>query len=753
MSIVAVPSANRLVGSWLSIPPPSELRGVYALGYRFTDRLGELWSDRFTRVKNGTVTSEAVKAMSRVLEDAVPSLLNDLGVDPKDAAFVSAVRSGSSQESQRDIVTFLARSIARKLGVLYVPSALSKNPHPSMHQSRMRLQERRDTQVRANWRCKRLARPHVFVFDDVTTSGSTFAAIGRAALKSNPEVLVYGVSFAKTENIQYILDLYGEEPSNSHIPSRWNRLWNGLTNSNPVPAPSYRMIEANQLHVPRLHGSVEDADNGLIAVSWAALSLPDVSYAIEISRSGQFWKLIDCGRETSVVYEVDTDENAVYGHRVRASSGTRIGPWSGTVEVEFLTRTPSEVKDLRSIPGELGTVRVVWAAPGSAGRAPLIRYEVQHLDGDWHDISSASGTPGNRDSRAIHRYERLEELSYRVRPVNSMGPGPWSYTTVPAEALEAAVSRSLDSTGKPQFVSADLENGTVEMAWRPAGDSPGASYQLERRINGTVQIMDLDRSRFTDDVDLEAFNFIQYTTRASFLGLDGAWSYPAVLFTLGSGGSSQGIEPLVPRPGVRDRSLWLLECGDRGGTPPLKAVSDIWALAELLHKESVPLRCRISDVNTGGLEVWWGEVPGFVPFSRSLSGPGARSDSRIGEVATFDIIDVRAPGLRQRRSGQLVLAEREVDPWTDAGERYLVGSVVTGTVVGLKEYGAFVRLEPGITGLIHKSEFIAGEVCDPSGVVSLCQQVDVEVLRVIPPRRRMRLRFRGPNGQSSLGPS
>ena len=90
----------------------------------------------------------------------------------------------------------------------------------------------------------------------------------------------------------------------------------------------------------------------------------------------------------------------------------------------------------------------------------------------------------------------------------------------------------------------------------------------------------------------------------------------------------------------------------------------------------------------------------------------------------------------------MVLAERRLDPWITAAEKYKVGSVVCGTVVRLEEYGAFIWLEPGITGLIHKTEFRDKQVCVPSEVVEMWQRVFVEVLRVIPAHKRIGLRYR-----------
>ena len=52
----------------------------------------------------------------------------------------------------------------------------------------------------------------------------------------------------------------------------------------------------------------------------------------------------------------------------------------------------------------------------------------------------------------------------------------------------------------------------------------------------------------------------------------------------------------------------------------------------------------------------------------------------------------------------LGLKQMQPDPWTDAAERYPVGQQITGEVVGLTEFGAFVMMADGIEGLVHVSE-------------------------------------------------
>lgn len=80
------------------------------------------------------------------------------------------------------------------------------------------------------------------------------------------------------------------------------------------------------------------------------------------------------------------------------------------------------------------------------------------------------------------------------------------------------------------------------------------------------------------------------------------------------------------------------------------------------------------------------------------------------------------------------------DPWTFAAERYPVGTRITGKVVSLTDYGAFVEVEEGIEGLIHVSEMSwTRRVRHPSKMVSVGEMVDAVVLDIKPESRRISL--------------
>jgi small subunit ribosomal protein S1 len=81
-------------------------------------------------------------------------------------------------------------------------------------------------------------------------------------------------------------------------------------------------------------------------------------------------------------------------------------------------------------------------------------------------------------------------------------------------------------------------------------------------------------------------------------------------------------------------------------------------------------------------------------------------------------------------------------PWTNAPSKYPVTSKITGTVSKLMDFGAFVKLEPGVEGLVHISELSHKRVFRVSDVVQEGQQVEVKVLSVDPENQRISLSMR-----------
>lgn len=86
---------------------------------------------------------------------------------------------------------------------------------------------------------------------------------------------------------------------------------------------------------------------------------------------------------------------------------------------------------------------------------------------------------------------------------------------------------------------------------------------------------------------------------------------------------------------------------------------------------------------------------------------------------------------KQKAKVALGMKQLEPNPWDNVEEKYTVGSIHKGEVVNVMTYGAFVKLEPGIEGLVHISEMSwVKRVNHPSELVNIGDEIDVCVLDV-----------------------
>jgi len=90
----------------------------------------------------------------------------------------------------------------------------------------------------------------------------------------------------------------------------------------------------------------------------------------------------------------------------------------------------------------------------------------------------------------------------------------------------------------------------------------------------------------------------------------------------------------------------------------------------------------------------------------------------------------------------LSLRRTQRDPWENVDQKYPRGQVVAGTVTKLTDFGAFVKLEDGVEGLVHVSEIDWGHVSHPRDALSENEAVDVKVLSADAEERRISLSIR-----------
>jgi small subunit ribosomal protein S1 len=113
----------------------------------------------------------------------------------------------------------------------------------------------------------------------------------------------------------------------------------------------------------------------------------------------------------------------------------------------------------------------------------------------------------------------------------------------------------------------------------------------------------------------------------------------------------------------------------------------------------------------------------------------------VGQEVTVEVLDVDMD--RERVS--LSLKATQEDPWQAFARMHQIGQIVPGKVTKLVPFGAFVRVEEGIEGLVHVSELAERHVEIPEQVVQVSDDVMVKIIDIDLERRRISLSLKQAN--------
>ena len=113
----------------------------------------------------------------------------------------------------------------------------------------------------------------------------------------------------------------------------------------------------------------------------------------------------------------------------------------------------------------------------------------------------------------------------------------------------------------------------------------------------------------------------------------------------------------------------------------------------------------------------------------------------VGDEVTVEVLDVDMD--RERVS--LSLKATQEDPWQHFARTHVIGQIVPGKVTKLVPFGAFVRVEDGIEGLVHISELAVRHIDLPEQVVSVDETIFVKVIDIDLERRRISLSLKQAN--------
>jgi small subunit ribosomal protein S1 len=110
--------------------------------------------------------------------------------------------------------------------------------------------------------------------------------------------------------------------------------------------------------------------------------------------------------------------------------------------------------------------------------------------------------------------------------------------------------------------------------------------------------------------------------------------------------------------------------------------------------------------------------------------------AKVGEEVDVVVLDIKPSDRRV----SLGMKQALPDPWLQTAEKYPVGTVVTGKVRNIAEFGAFIEIEDGFDGLVHVGDVSwTGRVKNPHEVFRKGEPITAKVLKIDPENRRVSL--------------
>jgi len=162
------------------------------------------------------------------------------------------------------------------------------------------------------------------------------------------------------------------------------------------------------------------------------------------------------------------------------------------------------------------------------------------------------------------------------------------------------------------------------------------------------------------------------------------------------------------------------------------ATAKAWNRLTSLLESKDNVGVKITGITKAGVITMLEGVRGFIPASKLSLGYVAEDDLQnwIGKTIEARVITAEQEGRKLVLSAKEILREKEAQERKDAAAQIKVGLVTEGTVETIKDYGAFVSLGKGVTGLLHVSQISQKRIKTPAEILEVGQKVKVKVTKV-----------------------
>lgn len=155
-----------------------------------------------------------------------------------------------------------------------------------------------------------------------------------------------------------------------------------------------------------------------------------------------------------------------------------------------------------------------------------------------------------------------------------------------------------------------------------------------------------------------------------------------------------------------------------------------WEELMQMKNDNSEIDVKIKEVVKSGVVAYVNEVRGFIPASKLSLGYVENLDEFLGRHIKVRILDIDPEDKKLVLSAKEILREQEQAEREKVMSEMKPGMIVSGVVETLKPYGAFVRLDNGLSGLVHISQISNRRLKTPNEVLSVGDQVTAKLTQI-----------------------
>ena len=172
------------------------------------------------------------------------------------------------------------------------------------------------------------------------------------------------------------------------------------------------------------------------------------------------------------------------------------------------------------------------------------------------------------------------------------------------------------------------------------------------------------------------------------------------------------------------------KAAEEAGTDDAEDLDPTWATLKQYLNDKTELTVKIGGVVNSGVVSYVEGICGFIPASRLSLEHVEDLNEWLGKKIKVRVITADPDKKKLVLSAREILREERDAKRQEEFDKIQVGDVLEGTVETLKDYGAFIRLQGGLSGLVHVSQISDKRIPTPAKVLNVGDPVTVKVIAI-----------------------